>query len=45
MEAGMDSKRYVSRESPDRWAIGFDILSIGPYPSEAEALKSWLEAE
>ena len=41
----MDPKRYVvSRDSSDRWAIGFDIVRIGPYPSEAEALKTAIRA-
>jgi hypothetical protein len=45
MEAGMDPKRYVvSRESPDRWMIGFDIVSIGAYCNEGDAIKTAIPA-
>jgi hypothetical protein len=43
MEAGMDPN-VVSRESPDRWMIGFDIVSIGPYCNEGDAIKTAIQA-
>ena len=38
-------KQYVVRqESADNWAIGFDIVSIGPFVTEAAAMQSAIKA-
>ena len=38
-------KQYVVRqESADNWAIGFDIVSIGPFVTEAAAIQSAVKA-
>jgi hypothetical protein len=38
-------KRYVvSRGPADRWEIGFDLISVGPFDSEAAAIQSAIKA-
>jgi hypothetical protein len=38
-------KRYVvSRGPADRWEIGFDLVSVGPFDSEAAAIQAAIKA-
>jgi hypothetical protein len=41
----VEPKRYVvSRGAADRWEIGFEVASVGPFGSESEAVQTAIKA-